>query len=178
MDDLSDFEAELLFALAELQRDYESGDWDFGGTLWSRVSFRMARARSADRPSPIPGKRNLTDAFRSRFGRAVTRLISAGYVRKKRIRGGEPQARYTLGYHNHKARNRDIFLTEKGQDWVTARRPAPPEAAPEFPSEFPSEGPAEEPGATNYEYVSVPTPPRPKPEKPKRVYSYSVVLPR
>ena len=161
----SDFQAELLHALADLQDRYEHGDWDFQGTLWSRASFRLAKPRSADRPSPIPGKRNITDRFRARFGRAVNRLIAGGYVRRRSIRGSDRQPRFTLGYHNHKLRNRDIFLTAKGKAWVEAHRPAP-------------STPEDEPAPTGYEYVLVPARPRPKPapKRPKRIYRYVVTL--
>jgi len=117
------FEAELLGTWAEEQARYERGEWDFHGTLWSRVSYRMARPRGADRPSPVPGKWNVTDAFRSRFSQAVRHLVSAGYLRRRSVRSGDPQRRFTLGYHLHNLRERDVFLTAAGKEWVAQNRP-------------------------------------------------------
>jgi hypothetical protein len=118
-----DFEAELLGTWAEEQARYERGEWDFRTTLWSRVSYRLARPRGAERPSPVPGKWNVTDAFRSRFARAVRHLVSAGLLRRRSVRGGDPQRRFTLGYHLHNLRERDVFLTPAGKEWVTQNRP-------------------------------------------------------
>lgn len=120
------FEAELLGTWAEEQARYERGEWDFQGTLWSRVSYRMARQRGADRPSPVPGKWNVTDAFRSHFAQAVRHLTSLGLLRRRSVRSGERQRRYALGYHLHNLREHDVFLTPAGKAWVAENRPTVP----------------------------------------------------
>ena len=117
----SKFETELLTSLAREQARFERGEWKASGTLWSRVSYLMAKRRGATLPSPVPRLHNINDEFRSRFHRAVSRLISAGLVRQRSIRPAAPHPNYIPGYHRHNVRDQDIFLSAAGQAWVDAR---------------------------------------------------------
>ena len=180
MDGLTPFQTELLLALAEEQERYERGDWDFQATLWSRVSYRLGKKRGADRPSPVPGKRNLSDGFRSRFSRAVGRLISLRLVRKRSIRDDKPQPRVAMGYHLHRLRTKDIFLTAQGKAWAAAQRSKdPPARSSDAPPPPPAPAPA--PLGRRWQYVSVPAPVAPaKPRRPSYEggYGYTVALVR
>lgn len=118
-------ERELLLTLAEEQARWERGEWDFKTTLWSRVSYRMAKARDKLTPTHIPGKFNLDRVFEVTFRRLVHRLFKQGLVKLRPI-GEHEQPRQTLGYRAHEARTRDLFLTDAGAALVrTLTAPSP-----------------------------------------------------
>lgn len=117
----SRFETELLEALGREQARFERGEMKTRGTLWSRVSFLLGKERGATRPAPEHGLFNLSDEFRSRFHRAVSRLVSAGLIRRRSIRPTEPHPIYIPGYHRHNVKNKDIFLSDAGKAWLQER---------------------------------------------------------
>jgi len=123
------FEDEILRILAEEEERFRRGVTTLRGTYWSRVAYRLAKARGATRPSPVPGKPNITDVFRKRFTVAVGRLVAAGFLTRKLIWDREKRPRFSLGYHLHNLRGRDIVLTEAGRErvraWQAAAAPPP-----------------------------------------------------
>lgn len=111
---LSPLQREVLLHLYEQQRRYRSGEWRFDGTLWSRASYRVARAHGALRPSPAKGRKNVERAFEQRLGRARARLLKLELVAWRKTRPPEAPAGIALGYKRHRAQNRDLFLTAEG----------------------------------------------------------------
>ncbi|MCB9735423.1 MAG: hypothetical protein H6745_22775 [Deltaproteobacteria bacterium] len=125
-------ERELLLVLAEEQERWERGEWDSRTTLWSRVSYRMGKARDKLTPTHIPGKFNLDRVFEVTFRRLVHRLFKQGLVRLRPIGDqAEERPRQTLGYRAHEARTRDLFLTDAGRALAAALRPPAPAPRPE-----------------------------------------------
>lgn len=126
-------ERELLLVLAEEQRRFEQGEWDFNTTLWSRVAYRMAKARGKVAPSPVWHKANLDRHFKSVFTRTVKRLLSRKLMRYKLIRGPGKLYRWQEGYNKHRRREKDIFLTALGKQFAEElSRPRTAQARVEF----------------------------------------------
>lgn len=113
--ELTPLQHELLMALYALHYRYRySGEWSFDSTLWSKATFRLARTHDKLRPSPAPGRRNMERKFEQRLKRAAERLGQLELARWRSIRAPEGPAKFALGYKRHKARERDLFLTDEG----------------------------------------------------------------
>ena len=118
--ELSALARELLLHLYEQQRIYRLGSWDFSGTLWSKAAYLLARDHAALRPSPAHGRHNMTRGFEQRILRLRSRLLTVGLLQWRSIRPPEAPARFTQGYKRHRARERDLFLTDEGLGRVEA----------------------------------------------------------
>jgi len=118
---ISPLQQELALALYDPQRRYRQGEWTFDSTVWSKASYRLARAHGKLRPSPARGRHNMERHFEARLTRAAARLVSLGLAEWRSVRAPDQPARYAQGYKRHRARTRDLLLTEAGLQWVEDR---------------------------------------------------------
>lgn len=112
---LTTMEKEVLADLYEVEEAFGDGSLT-GGTRRSHVMFRMANRRGRTRPAPVHGKVQSDSAFSGVFTRTVNRLVSRKLVRKRSIKDDFSGLPYQWGFANHSKRDKDIFLTEKGQE--------------------------------------------------------------
>ena len=109
----------MLVLLYELMRRYQSGSWNFNsGTIWSRLTYRLAKERNQLAPSPIVDRFNMTRSFEKQVNQAASTLVRQKYCRWKNIRTDQTPSTQVSGYKKHRSRGRDLFLTPKGVDEV------------------------------------------------------------
>lgn len=118
---LTRLQGELLLALYNAQREFITGQWSSDSTLWSKVSYRVARAHKKLRPSPVPGMHNMERAFEQRLKRAAKRLVSLDLATWRNVKPPEAPSRIVQGYKRHKSHGKDLFLTPSGLDTTEAR---------------------------------------------------------
>lgn len=113
------FEKELLIILKEEEDRFKNEvniKWE--GTIWSHVSFRMAQKRNKVFPSPVYNKFNIKRDFRLLFSKTVKALQRKGFIYYRKIGDSKKYSKNQLGYNLHALRDKDIFLTEKGEEVV------------------------------------------------------------
>jgi hypothetical protein len=118
---LTPLQSELLLDLLEVEELFRDGRLA-GGTIASHVMYKMASRRGRTLPAPVAGKVQADHVFVGVFARAVSRLVSAGLVSRRSVRGDFAGLPYQWGFARHGKRDKDIFLTEEGRAAATNLR--------------------------------------------------------
>jgi hypothetical protein len=113
-DKMSALAEELLTQIFDLQRRFSGGQWAFDGTIYSKCMFAVAKRHNKLRDAPVRGKKNVDRSFEQRVSKTLKRLVSQNLCEWRKTSAPEGPAKFALGYKRHKARDRDIFLTESG----------------------------------------------------------------
>ena len=96
-------------------RGYKAGSWNFkSGTMWSRLTYRLAKDRDQLIPSPVVDRFNMTREFEKQVSQAAGSLVKQKLCRWKNIKTANDPSTSLTGYKRHRARGRDLFLTSKG----------------------------------------------------------------
>ncbi|MBM4354727.1 MAG: hypothetical protein FJ109_13225 [Deltaproteobacteria bacterium] len=112
---LSPTQKELLLDLLEVEELFRDGRLT-GGTIASHAMYKMASRRGRTLPAPVAGKVQADHVFVGVFARAVNRLVSAGLLLRRSVRGDSLGLPYQWGFARHGKRDKDIFLTEEGRE--------------------------------------------------------------